>query len=290
MLGDLLEAPLQVIDVGCRWGPSTIWEPLDKHVNLIGFDPDPDECQRLQAKFGARGNARFVPRALGETNGEERLFITTDPACSSFYRPDKKAIRHRGGLSVTEEVDSRMVYLSTLDNWLDSEGEGPVDFIKIDTQGSELSVLNGAKRCLEKVRALEVEVQFNPIYRDVPLFGQVDAFLRENGFVLWRLANLAHYGLTNQASSLARVEMQFFDDLPPAEFVGRGGQLFWGDAFYVREDMAYFERSPDWNSSLRDACISGALNFWDLALNILSKTADLAPPRALSVLRNLNMA
>jgi Methyltransferase FkbM domain len=68
-----------------------------------------------------------------------------------------------------------------------------IDFIKLDTQGSELEILQGGVRALAGVRCVEVEVEFNPIYRGQPLFYEVDAFMRGQGFVLWKLTNLVHY-------------------------------------------------------------------------------------------------
>ena len=85
------------------------------------------------------------------------------------------------------------VNLTTLDEWRAANGGERVDVVKIDTQGSELQVLEGAADALATVRAVEVEVEFNPLYEGVCLFGDIDRFLRSHGFVLWRLRDLAHY-------------------------------------------------------------------------------------------------
>lgn len=59
-------------------------------------------------------------------------------------------------------VDSIELPTSTLD-LLDLND---IDFIKLDIQGGELNALKGAKESLEKVIALEVEIEFQLIYKE----------------------------------------------------------------------------------------------------------------------------
>jgi hypothetical protein len=61
-----------------------------------------------------------------------------------------------------------------------------VDFIKVDTQGSELAVLEGSRGILaSSVFGLEVEVEFAPMYHGQPLFSDLDSFVRQFGFQLF---------------------------------------------------------------------------------------------------------
>jgi len=72
----------------------------------------------------------------------------------------------------------------TLDNQLKKEGIDEVGFIKIDTEGYELSILKGCSSCVENVVGLEVEVEFEPKYIRQPLFSEIDNYVKENGFTL----------------------------------------------------------------------------------------------------------
>jgi len=263
LLARQLPRSVTVIDVGCRWGPSNIWASLEPHFKLIGFDPDPEECASLNSRHGVAGKIRFVPLALGDSQATALLHLTEEPACASFYEPDLGLIADRPALSVTRPAGRSQVEVTTLDDWIAEDGLESVDFIKVDTQGSELAVLEGAKRTLKSVRAVEVEVEFNPIYKNQPLFGDVDRFLRSRGFVLWRLCNLVHYGLPGSLSNFKSEETHFYDD-GPVEFQGGGGQLFWANAFYVARDFAFPEPGSQSLSSVVDASIAGALGFWDL--------------------------
>jgi hypothetical protein len=64
-----------------------------------------------------------------------------------------------------------------------------VDFVKVDTQGSELPILKGAGDYLtESNIGIEVEVEFLPLYQGQPLFADVDIFLRAQGYELFDLS------------------------------------------------------------------------------------------------------
>jgi hypothetical protein len=58
------------------------------------------------------------------------------------------------------------------------------DFLKLDTQGSELAILRGAKDALRRIGLVEVEVEFVEFYENQPLFGDVVQFMTNEGFEL----------------------------------------------------------------------------------------------------------
>jgi FkbM family methyltransferase len=62
-------------------------------------------------------------------------------------------------------MGSGWIEIETLDRWAEREQVDNVSFIKLDTEGSELDILRGAKKMLGTVQVLRVEVKFNPIYR-----------------------------------------------------------------------------------------------------------------------------
>jgi hypothetical protein len=166
--------------------------------------------------------------------------------------------------------------MTTLDAWSDDAGISAIDVLKLDTQGSELGVLRGARRRLRTARALEVEVEFNPIYQGQPLFGDVDRFLRRRGFLLWRLGNLVHYGLAGARADFPAPECHYFDS-EPRPIAASGGQLSWGHAYYIHHDLTRPESATDFRSCLRDACVASALGYRDLAGLWLRQAHWLAP-------------
>ncbi len=96
------------------------------------------------------------------------------------------------------------------------------DFLKLDTQGSELDILRGSSRTLEETSLVEVEVEFCPMYEGQPLFADVDALLRADGFELLYL-NRAFLQRKGFYKGLSRGQPVFGDALYGRSPAGLGG-------------------------------------------------------------------
>jgi FkbM family methyltransferase len=278
MLLPLLNRRLSVLDVGTRWGFDDRWLPLRDHVDLIGFEPDEEECARLDRLYEG-WNARLVPLALGRSRGTVELHVASDPGSSSLLQPDPAVIKDRPETARIQSLATREVEMTTVDDWIDEENFVGIDALKIDVQGSELAVLEGAERTLQSVRILELEVEFNEMYEGQPLFGDIDRVLRDHGFVLWRLAHLVHYGVKNESVRFELRDQQVFEN-HPVDFTAEGGQLYWGHAYYVPRRLAFGGENRDWKDHVADACIVGAYGFRDLATRSLRTALESAPPMA----------
>lgn len=271
-----LDRKIVVVDVGCRWGFSDIWKELGSNVRSYGFDPDRAECARLQEKYIGQ-DVTLVARALGEAAGSRKLYATREPACSSLYQPEPALTSSIPELECATETGTTEIEVTTLDDWFSASEERSIDFIKLDVQGAELDVLKGGPTCLATVRALELEVEFNPIYRAQPLFADIDMFLRQQGFVLWRLSNMAHY--TDAPGKYpAPAGDTFFYDSQPVTVAAMPGQLFWAHAHYVRPQSAAGGSDLDWKQSIRDAAIFEGLGFHDLSSRLLQSASLAGPP------------
>jgi FkbM family methyltransferase len=284
VLAGLLADPLVVVDVGCRWGFADRWGRLAERCMSVGFDPDREECERLAARYADRGDSvRLVPLALGPEAGNATLYMTKDPGGYSILPTVEDVVERHPSLEGGRVQGTMPIELTTLDTWCESEAVERVDVIKIDTQGSELGVLEGADRILATVRAVEVEVEFNPLYQGVPLFSEIDRFLRERGFVLWRLRDLAHYAQRGAPGGWRVEESSWFDSDQVKSLTG-SGQLFWANAYFVKESVAYPSAGAGWEELVRDACVTSALGFHDLVCLALREARASAPSEVAAAL------
>jgi|SaaInlStandDraft_3_1057020.scaffolds.fasta_scaffold13876_2 FkbM family methyltransferase len=229
------EDELVIVDVGCRWGfADNFIDNLD-NFRIYGFDPDKAECDRLN-KYYSSDRVTIFPIALGESKRKTNLYLTEEAACSSIFKPRIDLIQQNPTLKCINIKKIVNVDLMTLDMWSRKYSVFRVDHIKLDTQGSEFLILMGSKNVLKNVRTIQVEVEFNAIYEEQHLFSDVDALLRSQGFSLWKLTDLSHYG------SSSEVEMHLESDSVfnnyNAQKVERfGGQLFWGEAHYICNEI-----------------------------------------------------
>jgi len=179
--------PVVLVDVGASGGLNRRWERVRKFLRVVGFEPD----GRAFAELGKKGNAgqKFINAALHHSDGTIRLHLTRNHECSSILAPNTAFLGQfpdPGRFDVVGGVDLKATRLTR--GVLRKEGIDDVDFLKVDTQGSEYYILQGAKDLLnECIFGVEVEVEFSPIYEKQPLFSDVDVLLRGSGFSLFDL-------------------------------------------------------------------------------------------------------
>ena len=256
-LAAALDAPVRLLDVGARGGIDARWKRFHPILDVLGFEPDPEECERLNRTASQLPyRSRFLPSALGSEDREVDFNVCRWPVASSVFEPNQDFLSdfpHAAALM--EVVERRRLRTEPLDAVCGRESIAP-DCLKIDVEGAELDVLHGAEETLRSTLVLDVEVELNPLFRDQPLFGDVDAFLRERG---WRLLGLR------------RVAWRRTAGLEPAGS-GYGGQLVSGDALYYNH-TAVVAGLPH-PRALKLAIILAAYRQNDFALALLRGRAD----------------
>jgi FkbM family methyltransferase len=109
---------------------------------VISFEPIDENVSKLSenARRNQFGNVRIFPIALGAVNGERTFQLSESPTWGKFK-------------GVAQELPDRYVTDTTvrvrrLDDLLSAEKLTPPDFIKIDVEGAELEVIEGARDTL----------------------------------------------------------------------------------------------------------------------------------------------
>jgi len=173
-----------LVDVGASGGLAKRWKRVAGDVEVLAFDADTRACGG-DARSGSGNGVTIINRALYDSEREVDVFLTRKQMVSSIYEPNYPLIRKFKKPERFEVVEKKKIYTSTLDKELKSRHIDSVDFIKLDTQGSELAILHGGKSILPTVFGIEVEVETVEIYKSQPLFPEVDLFLRQYGFDLF---------------------------------------------------------------------------------------------------------
>jgi FkbM family methyltransferase len=148
-------------DVGANIGYWTLFfAGLNPPVSeIVSFEPDATNRSLLQMNIERNGlkNVMVRPCGLSDAVGTAAFHVDGMTGSTGSLEAGHDFIgKHYGAPRQTTEVE-----ISTVDNEL-AQGRTPPQFIKIDVESHELSVLKGAERTLAEVRpAMIIEVSAN---------------------------------------------------------------------------------------------------------------------------------
>ena len=264
----LADLDLTCLDVGARGGFTKDLLPIAGSVSAVGFEPDAAECERLnrEASKGSHPwrSLRFLPVALGAKQGSEQLHLYRQRGCSSMLEADRDlaALFSREDYYILDDVVE--VPVTTLDVTAREHGLEDTVFLKLDVQGGELDILSASSSLLSSsLLGLRLEVSFIPIYRNQPLFADIDKFLGAHGFVSMGFMEMHHWRRTTKVKH---------PNLVPGPLPYSRGQLVHGDMLYFRHPEAMRHDTPEQiEVLLKAAFIAIAYDYFDHAAAILGR-------------------
>lgn len=231
--GIFRSSPVCLADVGASGGIDCYWSVFGEDLRAAGFDPLIKEVERLNSQH-VDGNQRFFPYLVGHKHSSDvpPRPVVSNPA-SIFERTSAarvQAITRRNyaqdyydqtgdGSSAQEMIE--------LDEFLLRTQPMDVDFLKIDTDGSDYQVLLGARELLQScpVMGVAVECQFHgPVNDQANTFSNIDRLLRQLGFSLFDMEVYRY--------SRAVLAKPFVYRIPAQTTTG---QVLWADALYFRD-------------------------------------------------------
>ncbi|MCP4652326.1 MAG: FkbM family methyltransferase [Candidatus Omnitrophica bacterium] len=201
LIEELLEGHYILIDVGSMGGIATKWDVISKRMKVIAFEPDDREFTKLKST----DQVVYLNYALYENVVKQKYYVSQESGKSSCLRPNFDVLEDYPQVErfkVISTVDIPEHKITTLDKLFSENVLEDADFIKLDTQGTELFILKGgAEECLSHTFGIQCEVEFLKLYTDQPVFRDVDGFLDEKGFTLidirrqyWKRKTFFNYG------------------------------------------------------------------------------------------------
>lgn len=253
MIGNKLLAnnPLCVVDIGASGGIDTRWSQFTSAYKGILFEPDPREYDLLKAN--SEKNLIVLNAALSDSAKSVEFNLCRKQKVSSVYLPNADFLDMFPDSRRFEVMNTIRMETDTLDNQLQKNDIAEVDFMKIDTQGHELPILKGSVDNLDKVIGLEIEVEFAELYENQPLFNEVDAFARENDFVLFD------------------IRRSFWKRNDSINIIGLKGQLVYGDALYFKTpEQVLLMNEITQEKITRSICVYLIYGYLDLAQTLFN--------------------
>lgn len=190
------------IDVGCykgEWIETIIG--VSKDTIIHAFEPTKKNYEYLVGKFNDNKSIKINQMAVSDKFGELSFYQYEDDSCNSLnFKLDD--VNPLITLNVTK------VQSTSLDKYCKENQIKRIDLLKVDSEGNELKVFNGASNLLKSssIKCIITEVMFVPRYEGGVLFSELNHYLALNEFLLFGFFGLKY---------------------------SKDGSLKWGNAIYI---------------------------------------------------------
>lgn len=140
---------------------------------------EPLHYQRFEEIYGKHDKVSLVKMAVDTESGNKTMYQPPPHGLSSFYdREVFKTIRQNG-----EQIIEHNVKCISLDEFVAKNKVDYIDFLKIDVEGAELRVLQGAKNCLAQKLITGGSFEFGGTFKDAGIsIGDVRDFLKKYNY------------------------------------------------------------------------------------------------------------
>jgi FkbM family methyltransferase len=197
-----------VLDVGANDGRyGTILRNLGYSGRIVSFEPTSNAYSKLKTMSNKDILWEIAPRiAIGNENSEIQINIAGNSLSSSVLT---MLDTHLKAAPESAYVSSEIVKMSRLDTIAKTyiKSDTKSIFLKIDVQGFEKQVLEGAVEILPLIKGIQLELSLIPLYEDETLFKEMINLLENLGYYFYAVIP----GLTDmQTGRLLQMDGIFF--------------------------------------------------------------------------------
>ena len=258
-ISTLFDRNIIFCDVGARWGLVEPWKSYRNCIDVVGFEPDQEEYEKLSKKKNCCDV--ILPHALFSEEKQLDLHLTKSRSSSSIFQPNFPFLERFPDADRCAVETEKTIQSTTLDTLYGNKVIQNIDFIKIDTQGAELDILRGGETMFaETILGAQLEVGFKSVYASQPLFSEIDIFARDKlGLELFDIRKT--YWKYKEGQGIG-----------PAK-----GQLIFGDALYLRDPyqlpiwLGQFDKAERNNKAITACFIGVSYGYPDYSLCLLEQ-------------------
>ena len=175
-----------VLDVGANMGQyAKELRATGYKGEIISFEPLSSAYKELLANANADGHWKAMNYALGHTNGITEINISGNTCSSSILEMLPSLMRSS---PESRYVGKEQIEVRTLDSVFENICSKEQNILlKIDTQGFEKYVIEGAKNSLKFIDIIELEMSLVPLYRNELLFNEMYNLLVQEGYSIFSI-------------------------------------------------------------------------------------------------------
>jgi FkbM family methyltransferase len=188
------EGRLEIADIGAAMlGPAPAYQDL-LDVGLARLNAFDADARQHAALREAHGEAlSLYDQIVGDGAPGTLHLAARESGMSSLLAPSQRHLQFFNNFEVLGRIlETIPVQTTRLD---DVPGLPDIDVLKMDIQGGEMAVLRHGGQRLARCVAIQLEVSFVPLYENQPTFGEIDVWMRGQGFLPHAFAELKRWSI-----------------------------------------------------------------------------------------------
>lgn len=185
-----------LLDVGANKGQYAIqMRRLGYDKKLLSFEPQQDAFNVLKKVATKDPQWEVYDYALGDENTNSSIHIADNSFSSSILN---MLPAHLESAPESKYVGNQEIEIKKLDSIFDTLCSPSASvMLKIDTQGYEKNVIDGAEESLKSIKIIQLEMSILPLYENEILYIEMIQYLKARGFELFSLESGGFYDLNS---------------------------------------------------------------------------------------------
>lgn len=153
-------------------------------INIISFEPVKQAFNKLVEN--SKNDPNWVAHnvALGKEAGTAKINLANNDFMSSSILAPSNHLSSFPNVEFSDYEEINVVRLDSLSEKFDFN----CSLLKLDVQGFEFEVLNGASNLLDKVALIELETAFRPMYTGEKNHSQILRWLEDRNFEVYSVS------------------------------------------------------------------------------------------------------
>lgn len=180
-----------IFDIGAHNGESIeMFINIKKNIIIHSFEPN-DECfKKLENKYNNYKNIVLNNYAVTNKAGKSTFYINNHSTTSSFLKINRK-FKYEN--FIFRNIKKKLVNTCKLDDYCKEKKIQRIDLLKIDVQGFEDIVLEGAKNLIKsrRIKKIILEIVLANHYERSCNFYKIEKLLIKHGYFLKNLSSPA---------------------------------------------------------------------------------------------------
>lgn len=196
------------VDVGANIGQyAKLLRSIGFKGRIFSMEPQKKAFEQLSKSAVSDTLWEVYDIGLGDTDGKSVINISKNSVSSSILEITKVLVETA---PETEYISTEEIQINRLDTFIKRMALKNRLFLKIDAQGFESKILEGATDCFKDIYALQLELSCISLYKGEILFDQMKVFIESKGFYL---SSLESGFIDPQSGRLLQVEAIFLREV-----------------------------------------------------------------------------